>query len=447
MVPDVQPAAGYRRGVNDRQVPRGERAGRAHVGTYQAGAVPGVEYVEGLARSPREPEDVTPPPPAEPTPGPHHVAPRVVTPPPAEPRRRRPVSASEVAAGSAPAARPSGTRMLPPVEPDPAGAPPSARRPARERRRRGRPRWGRRILLVLLVLLLALGLLFAYAWSRIEKVDAIPDDHGDAVSAGRVTLLVGSDSREGLSDDEVSAFGTGTVEGRRTDTIMVLHVPTSGDPALISVPRDSLVDIPGSGRSRINAAYAIGGPALLVETFEANTGVAVDDYVEIGFGGFVSIVDAIGGVEMCLDDPIQDARAHIDLPAGCQELAGSDALGLARARYFDPRSDLARVENQQRLMGAIVDQATSPLTLVNPVAMVRLALAGGDALVLDESTGPLDALRFARGLQQVSGGSGTTLTVPLGEVGNTVTWHSEDAPRLWEALREGTTVPDDLTNG
>jgi LCP family protein required for cell wall assembly len=225
---------------------------------------------------------------------------------------------------------------------------------------------------------------------------------------------------------------------------MLVHVPTSGRPALISIPRDSVVDIPGRESGRINGAYAFGGPALLVETIEANTGVAIDDYVEIGFGGFARIVDALGGVEMCLEDAIQDEKAHIDLPAGCQELGGTDALGYARARSFDPRSDLGRVERQRELIGAIADEALSPGTLVNPISLARTALAGGNALVIDEGTGPLAMFTFVRAMGSISSGSGDTLTVPLGRVGNTVDWDPVAAGELWSALQNGTAVPSSL---
>lgn len=302
-------------------------------------------------------------------------------------------------------------------------------------------RW---LLAVVLALLVGLIVLVWYVWSSITKVDAIPDDHGSAVSAGQVFLLVGSDSREDLSADERSELGTGTAEGKRTDTIMLLHKPTDGRPALISVPRDSVVDIPGYGEGRINAAYAYGGAPLLVETLEVNTGVAIDDYVEIGLGGFASIVDALGGVDMCLDYPIKDEKAHIDLPAGCQTLDGPDALGYARARSFDPRSDLGRVERQRDLTSAIVDKAKSPSTLLNPVSLTRLGLASGDSLIIDEDTGPLDLLSFGRALASVSSGSGDTLTVPLGRVGNTVDWDSELAPQLWASLQNGTEVPPEV---
>jgi LCP family protein required for cell wall assembly len=302
-------------------------------------------------------------------------------------------------------------------------------------------RWIGAILVILLAGLVVLGFL---VWARIDKVDAIPDDHGSAVSEGQVYLLVGSDSREDLSEDERSDLGTGSVSGQRTDTIMLLHVPTSGRPALISIPRDSLVDIPGRDRQRINAAFAYGGPRLLVETIEQNTGVAIDDYVQIGLGGFAGMVDALGGIDLCLDEAIQDDKAHIDLPAGCQTLAGPDALGYARARYFDPRGDIGRVERQQEVLGAIAGKTVSPGTILNPIKLTRVGLAGGDALTIDDGSNPISLGRFAWTLTRVTGGSGDRLTVPLGDVGNTVSWHSEDAPRLWAALQAGEEVPRDL---
>ncbi len=295
-----------------------------------------------------------------------------------------------------------------------------------------------------MIILVGLVVLFWLAWSRIEKVDAIPDDHGAAVSDGQVYLLVGSDSREDLSPEEQAELGTGSTAGRRTDTIMLLYVPNDGRTALISVPRDSVVDIPGRGENRVNAAYAFGGAALLVETLESNTGVAIDDYVEIGFGGFASIVDALGGVEMCLDGPIQDDNAHLDLPAGCHTLDGPNALGFARARDFDPTADLGRVERQRELIGSIASTALAPSTVFNPFRLTRTALAGGDALTVDEQTGPIDLLQFALAMRSVTGGGGDTMTVPLGRVGNTVDWDPERAGRLWSAMQSGEEVPRDL---
>lgn len=305
-----------------------------------------------------------------------------------------------------------------------------------------RRRTWRVVAVVVLLVLLGFPLLLAgLAWWQLDKVPFRTVETG-AVSAGRVYLLVGSDSREDVPADDAERYGT--VEGRRTDTILLLAVPRSGRPALVSVPRDSLVDIPGHDADRINAAYAIGGPPLLVETLETATGVRVDDYVEVGFGGFVGIVDAVGGIEVCLDEPIQDEFAALDLPAGCQTLGGTDALGYVRARHFDPRSDIGRVERQREFLGALVARAASPAVLVNPLRSVPLAWRGGAALTVGEGTGPVDLARFALGLRSVSSGGGDTLTVPLGRVGNTVTWDDDLAAQLWSALQEGREVPAEV---
>src|SRR5699024_5440928 len=144
-------------------------------------------------------------------------------------------------------------------------------------------------------------------------VDDQPPGERPPHQPGTTYLLVGSDSREGLTDEQRRRLGTGGGEGGRTDTMMVLYVPPDGRPALVSIPRDSYVPIPGHGKNKINAAYALGGPELLTQTVEQNTGVRIDHYVEIGFGGFVSIIDAIDGIEMCIPRDIQDDNSHLDL--------------------------------------------------------------------------------------------------------------------------------------
>src|SRR5690606_22638907 len=131
-------------------------------------------------------------------------------------------------------------------------------------------------------------------------------------------LLVGSDSRGDLSPEERKELGTGDATSKLTDTIMVLHTG-SGPDLLMSIPRDSWVDIPGHGRSKINSAYGKGGPPLVVATVEQNTGLRVDHYVEIGLGGLVNMVDAVGGIEICPKTAMKDKDANLEIEAGCQE--------------------------------------------------------------------------------------------------------------------------------
>jgi LCP family protein required for cell wall assembly len=211
------------------------------------------------------------------------------------------------------------------------------------------------------------------------------------------------------------------------------------------VPRDSFVEIPGKGKNKINAAYAFGGPELLVQTVEANTGLRVDSYVEIGFGGFVNIIDALGGIEMCLPKAIKDRDSHIDLPKGCQNLDGTTALGYVRMRKADPRGDLGRVERQREMLAAVAKKAASPATVVNPVRYWTLSNASTQAVTLDEDTSLFGFGRLALAMRSISNGNGYTLAVPIADAnastsaGSAMLWDEEKAKALFSDLARGNT--------
>jgi LCP family protein required for cell wall assembly len=304
------------------------------------------------------------------------------------------------------------------------------------------------VLLLVLALVAVPVVLAMAAYSRIDKVDALGDYDGrPAETPGRDYLIVGSDSREGLTAEERRELATGKTGGRRTDTIMLLHVPRSGDPVLVSLPRDSYVDIPGRDANKLNAAYAFGGAQLLVRTVEQATDIRIDDYVEIGFGGFVSITDAVGGVELCPQRDIKDKRAGLDVTKGCQEMDGPTALGYVRARYSDPRGDLGRVERQREFIGAVMKKAASPGTLLNPVAFNKLSFSAGDALTVDEDTGMLDLARLAWAMKGIGGDGAVRTTVPVEGTGSrpgagsVVLWDEAGAEELFDRLREDREVP------
>jgi LCP family protein required for cell wall assembly len=313
---------------------------------------------------------------------------------------------------------------------------------ARPRRRRlGRGGWARRVVLVLLlVMALLLGLLLFF-YSRIDKVDAVRDYDGrPEAGSGTNWLVVGSDSREGLSDDEVKQLHLGKVGGQRTDTIILLHKAASGPPTLVSLPRDSYVPVPGHGRNKLNAAFAFGGPQLLVRTVEQVTGLRIDHYAEVGFGGFVGMTDAVGGVELCPKRHIRDRKSGLNVDKGCQEMDGATALAYVRARYFDPKGDLGRVQRQQEFLGAIFDEAVSPATLLNPFRIVSLGNASTTALTIDDGDGPFSLVRFALTMRAVAGGGGHRVTVPVSDVnystpaGSAVKWDREKALDLFHRL-------------
>lgn len=208
--------------------------------------------------------------------------------------------------------------------------------------------------------------------------------------------------------------------------------------------------IPGHGRDKLNSAFAIGGPQLLAETVETVTDVHIDHYAEIGLGGFSSLVDAVGGVDICLDEPMDDDMANAHLPAGCQELDGPQALGFVRARYSVAGGDLGRAENQRKLLGALMDRAMSPATLFNPFRLVPLANAAGTTFLLNDSDHIWHLFWLAKALGDVSGGNGVTTTVPFGDFGETdsgqsvIVWDKQDAVRMFDAIANSEPIPEDL---
>jgi LCP family protein required for cell wall assembly len=226
---------------------------------------------------------------------------------------------------------------------------------------------------------------------------------------------------------------------------MLIYVPPGGKSALISVPRDSYVDIPGYGKNKINAAYAFGGPELLVQTVEQNTRLRIDGYMEIGFGGFVKIIDALNGIRMCLPNAINDRDSHIDLPKGCQTLSGTEALGYVRMRKADPRGDLGRVERQREMLAAVAKKAASPATILNPIRYWNFCMATADAIKLGRDTSLPETLLLALALKQVSGSSGLTLTVPLSStgaptpVGSAVLWDPVKSKAMFSDIARGDT--------
>jgi LCP family protein required for cell wall assembly len=343
------------------------------------------------------------------------------------------------------------TQVIPPVDvprrtpdekPPQRGAhpPPPFERPRRQGA--GAGRWTRRVLIALLVVVALVVATLLFFYTRIDKVDALQDYAGrPAAGAGTNWLVVGSDSREGLSDQQVKDLHLGKVAGRRTDTIILLHRPESGPPTLVSLPRDSYVPIPGHGRNKLNAAYAFGGAPLLARTVETVTGLRIDHYAEVGFGGFVGMTDAVGGVQLCPKRNINDHKSGLHVKKGCQEMDGATALAYVRARYFDPQGDLGRVKRQQEFLGAVFDEAVSPATLLNPFRVLSLGNAATTALTIDNGDGPVSLLQFARTMRAVAGGDGRRVTVPVSDVnystsaGSAVKWDTQRALALFHSLR------------
>ena len=329
--------------------------------------------------------------------------------------------------------RPDATRVMPTV-PRHASSSPTPTPPARESRQsppppgtpvppagaggrrfpRLRLRWLSYALILWLVYLIAVPF---WAWTKVDKVDAFPDNvKRPDDQPGTTYLLVGSDAREGLA-------------GQRTDTIMLLHTG-SGPNLLMSIPRDSMVDIPGHGRTKINAAFAYGGSKLLIRTIEQDTGIRVDHYVEIGFEGFKKVVDAVGGITICPKVDMDDPLAHLDIKKGCQHADGQTALGYARSRHFDPQyGDISRAQHQREVVSAVGKKALSPWTILNPFRYWDLNFAGAESVQISDGTGVVRMGMFASAMTHVSGDSGLTCVVPLANL--SVEWDTDRAEKMF----------------
>lgn len=366
----------------------------------------------------------------------------------------RPRGSGDRSAGASAAAasgRPTNTRPEPPGPPQgpppgpPQGRPPGSGRPPRPRRRRP-------VRNAALVLVLALVLILGYlvgvpikAWAGTEKVAAAPSGDRPSAQPGNLYLLVGSDSRKGLSKKQQKKLGTGSVEGQRTDTMMLLYVPRSGEPALISLPRDSFVDIPGNGKNKLNTAYSFGGPQLLVQSIEQNTGLRVDGYMEVGFGGFVNVIDAVDGITMCPKTAIKDKDSHLDLKKGCQKMDGVTALGYVRMRKADPLGDLGRVKRQREMLSAVAKKVATPASVLNPVRYWNLNHAVAGSITTGEDTSTFDVARMGLAMKKISGSKGLTLTVPIGDAnastsaGSSVLWDEEESKAMFGEIAKGDT--------
>lgn len=270
-------------------------------------------------------------------------------------------------------------------------------------------------------------------------------------------LLAGSDARggaDGLEED-------GTV-GARTDTIMLLTKPPQGPTSLISLPRDTYVEIPGHGPAKLNAAYAFGGAPLLVATVEQLSGLHVDHYVEIGLGGVSELVTAVGGVEVCFDPavdkvsfPLSDPDSGLvwDAP-GCKVVDGPTAVAYSRMRKADLEGDIGRARRQQRVIHAVAATAASPSLAFQPGKQVALIDAGLGAVRVDDGTGILDLGRLALAFRAATGPEGVRGTPPIanpdyrpGGVGSTVQLDPAQTPAFWTAVATGTLTPGSTVGG
>ncbi|MFV0634893.1 LCP family protein [Demequina sp.] len=361
--------------------------------------------------------------------------------PPAPQRSDQPAQATSRPRSIAPTQRTAARPAFAPTEDSYDEAPVAP--PRRRKRRRGR-RCLTALLVIALLFVAVLIALVMWVQSNLQTVDALS---GAANTPGNTYLIVGSDSREGWAEAD-------SVEGNRTDTIMVLHQPESGPTALISIPRDSYVAIPGHGQNKINAAFSWGGAPLLVETVEGLSGLTIDGYMEIGLGGVSGIVDALGGVELCYDADVSDWRSRMEWTAGCHVVGGEDALAFSRMRYSDPKGDIGRAERQRQVVAAVAQDALKPSTLLNPGKASAVANAGFDAFTFSEGTGAFDLARMALALRSGLGDQAVSGTPPIADmgydvegVGSTVLLDPDLIDQFWDDIEAGAFEPGESVGG
>lgn len=292
--------------------------------------------------------------------------------------------------------------------------------------------------------------------SRINVFGALKD-RPEKTSSALNYLVVGSDSREGLTKEQIKALRVGSTAvaaGGRSDTMLLVHISKNRDAAyIVSIPRDTLVTIPAhvstDGKSnipdrpgKINAAFAFGGAPLLIQTIEAKTNLKIDHYIEVSFAGFTGLVDALGGIQVCSKVAINDPKSHLVMSAGSHILDGIEALKYVRTRDFDGRGDIGRMERQQQFVSAVLRKATSSGVLLNPIKLAKFYNATISTVKMDSSVNKNDLLTLAKQMRNLSSGNVRTLTVPLSNpngsypgVGSVVIWDEVLATDLWGRIR------------
>jgi LCP family protein required for cell wall assembly len=308
-----------------------------------------------------------------------------------------------------------------------------------------RARRHRFVLIVIGALSVATLLVSCGAWvvttyisAGLARLDA--GTSGTPTSGPVNILVVGIDTRGGLTRRQELSLHVGDDLGTNTDTMMLVHIPADHESVqVVSLPRDSWVNIPGHGMNKINAAYGLGGPALMVSTVDQATGLDINDYVEVDFLAFVNVINALGGVNVCLPYAVDDSDSGLDLSAGPHHVDGVTALEFARDRHSFATSDLARIADQQQLLSSAFTEATQSGVLENPVRLHEVLASVTASVRVDQGFNLFELADQLRGLKS-SDVSFTTVPIatvdyqtPTGE--SAVLWNQPAAAALFHRLQ------------
>ena len=265
-------------------------------------------------------------------------------------------------------------------------------------------------------------------------------------------LIMGTDTRTGQGSGYGNADTTSSGNGQ-SDTTILVHISADRSHALgVSIPRDSWVTRPtcgagpaGTTEGKFNAAFAIGGPACTIHAVESLTGVRIDHFVVVNFKGFKAVVEALGGVPVCLKEPVNDPKSHLNLPAGESLLNPTQALAFARARKtLGDGSDISRINRQQVFMSSLIRTATSKNVVTDLPKLYSVLNAVSSSLTLDTGLGTVDELQtFASSLQGLTPAKIAFMTVPWVPRGDNenVLWDKAKADPIWQSMRQDTTYP------
>ena len=333
----------------------------------------------------------------------------------------------------------------------------------------GGPRWVRTAVAVASAVTLLVTGVSAAGWAaatrltgNIHTIDAfasLGSDRPTKASASSVAqyepvnlLVMGTDTRTGQGSGYGNADTTSSGNGQ-SDTTILVHISADRNHALgVSIPRDSWITRPtcgdgaaGTTEGKFNAAFAKGGPSCTIHAVESLTGVRIDHFVVVNFKGFKSVVEALGGVPICLKNPVNDPKSHLNLPAGVTLLNSTQALEFARARKtLGDGSDISRINRQQVFLSSLIRTATSKNVVTDLPKLYSVLNAVSSSLTLDTGLGNVDDLQnFASSLQGLTPSKIAFMTVPWIPKGDNenVLWDTAKADPIWQSMKNDTVYP------
>ena len=328
----------------------------------------------------------------------------------------------------------------------------------RERHKKHMRHWWQWVALGVLVLFVVVG---GYGTWLYYKTQGMVQDKNDEVTAADEAepfnaLLVGSDSREGLTEEEQFDLGANAVGGERADTLILAHIDPANDHiVMVQFPRDLWVPLPGGTENKINSALE-GGPENMVRAIKELTGLEINKYLQVNIAGFRDLVDAIGGVDICIPEPIPfDPNTGIEVTedeVGLVHFDGDRAIRFVRSRNFET-GDFARIQNQQKFVAAALNKVTSAGTLLNPTRILKLLEIAGDNIRTDHLTTLFGIRKLAQTLKGFEPERFEAYVVPNHGIGNvdgvsTVEYDPVAAEVMFEAVadNESPAEADGVTN-